>query len=125
MSWSDELVKDYMAEYHKKMGSFGVGSELVDDEPDPGPEKVLQNKILKWCKQRGYPVFHDNSRRKNIAGWPDLTIVMEDSKVLFVELKSAGGKLRKEQQHLKQVFHWLKHEIHVVKSFKRFLEIVS
>lgn len=117
MRWTKEQFDTYTAKTQRPVED--------DHEADPGPERVLQSKILEWCRQRGYPVFHDNSRKKNVRGWPDLTIVMEDGMVLFVELKSADGKLRKEQQHQKQVFLWLKHEIHVVRSFKYFLEIVN
>ncbi len=115
--WTKEQLDEYLVKHH-------VFKE-DDHEADPGPESKLQSKILEWCRQRGYPVFHDNSRKKNVRGWPDLTIVMEAGRVLFVELKSADGKLRKEQQHQRQVFLWLKHEIHLVRSFKRFLEVVK
>ena len=43
--------------------------------------------------------------------------------MLFLELKSAKGKLRKEQKALKMQAEWLGHTIHKVKSYKGFLEI--
>lgn len=116
MNWTPEELQACMMRFDKP---------TTEHEADPGPESVLQKKVMEWCRQRGYPVFHDNSRKKNLAGWPDLTIIMEDRRVLFVELKAEGGKLRKEQRHLKQIFSWLKHEIHVVRSFKKFLEVVG
>ena len=122
MSWTKEELQAYEVKRSK------WGKDLVqecEDIPDPGPESDLQSKIFDWCRQRGYPCFHDYSRKKNMAGWPDLTIVMEGPRVLFVELKAEKGPLRKAQRDLKQVFAWLKHDYHVVRSFKRFLEVVN
>lgn len=120
MRWTEEKYQEFLA----NRIDTKTGTDMCQ-EADPGPEKELQKTIMDWCRQRGYPVFHDYSRKKNIAGWPDLTIVMEGGRVLWIELKAARGKLSKEQKHLRQVFFYLRHDIHQVKSFKRFLEVAE
>lgn len=92
--------------------------------PDPGAESDLLNKCLEYCRERGYPVWHDRSRGKNQPGWPDLIIFMPGAKVILIELKSIKGIFRQEQQQLARQFMYLGHEYHKIKSWKRFVEIV-
>lgn len=96
-----------------------------NDTPDPGLEKSLLSKCLNYCKERGFPVWHDRSRGKNQPGWPDLIIFMHSGKTILIELKSAKGAFRTQQQLLARQFMYLGHEYHKVKSFKRFVEIVG
>ena len=95
------------------------------DRPDYGKESVLQAKIAKWAKERGFPCFHDYSKRKNMRGWPDLTICMPDGVVLFIELKASKGRMSKEQKHLQQILLYLGHNYYEIRSYKRFLEVVK
>jgi len=96
-----------------------------DDTPDPGPESRLLSKCLNYCKERGYPVWHDRSRGKNQPGWPDLIIFMPGGHVVLIELKSAKGVFRKEQQDLARQFMYLKHRYFKVRSFTRFLKVME
>jgi len=114
-------TKDHLAAY---MAKFNPSPE-VEDVPDPGLEGDLQGRCIRHCREHGWPVYHDFSRKKNAAGWPDLFIFKPDGKLILIELKSADGKLRKEQRELKLQLNWLGHPVYVVKSFKRFLETVK
>ena len=99
-----------------------------DDDPevpDVGPESKLQAKCLTYCKDRGYLVYHDWSRKRNTAGWPDMFCFLPKSRLILVELKAAGGKLRAEQQALKRQLMYLGFKVYVVKSYKRFVEILK
>jgi len=119
MRWSEDQYIEYMAS--KSL----PGSTLTNDPiPDKGPEAKLQVKILKWADSKGFPVFHDRSRGKNKAGWPDVTLCLPGSIVLFAELKSAKGVLRSEQLQLKQQMTYLQHHYYIVKSYKHFQEII-
>jgi len=46
-----------------------------EDTPDPGPESVLQSKIMKYCKDNGFPClcFRPSKKAKGflVPGWPD------------------------------------------------------
>lgn len=51
--------------------------------------------LAEWC---GFRWFHDVDSRKNKSGFPDLVLVHNRTgRTIFVELKSATGKLRPEQ----------------------------
>ena len=121
-AWTKEQYADYMAEHRAK---FAPQSKVISGKADDGLESNLLRKALNWASEKGFPCWHDRSRGKNQAGWPDLILIMPKGRVVFVELKAAGGKLRKEQQALKRQFEFLGHYIHVCKSYKRFLEIMG
>jgi hypothetical protein len=104
-----------------------VRTELspIDDIPDEGPESRLLSKCLSYCKERGFPAFHDRSRGKNQRGWPDLQIYLPGGKVVLIELKSETGTFKKEQQQLARQFMYLKHRYEKVRSYTKFLEIME
>ena len=116
MRWNPDQLAEYMTQRQQRVG---------DHDPDAGKEAKLQAKCLKYCREHGYPVFHDWSKKRNQPGWPDLFCFLPEGRVILIELKAAGGKLRKEQQALKINLSYLGHGIHVVKSYKRFLEIMK
>ena len=125
MRWTEEKAKDYMAEYMISMAPrTPPGSTLPEGKADSGKESKLQSKIIKWANDKGYPVFHDRSRKKNIPGWPDITLCLPKGITLFLELKSAKGVLRKEQSEIRAQMIYLKHYHYVVKSYKQFQEII-
>jgi len=95
------------------------------DVPDPGLESELQQKVLDYCKENGWPCFHDRSKKVNEPGWPDNIIFLPKGKVLLIELKSSAGKLRKEQYELRRVLGWNDHIVYIAKSFKRVVEIIQ
>lgn len=97
----------------------------VNQTPDEGPESQLQKKIMEHCRKHGWPVFHDRSRRRNQPGWPDLFMFLPEGGVVLMELKAGNKKLRKEQKELRRVLNWLGHNVYIVRSFKRFLEVVE
>jgi len=124
MAYSEGWLDSYLEQYHQAMEAE-PSPEDDPEVPDTGPEKVLQAKCEAYCRRKGWPCFHDRSRKVNERGWPDLTIFMPEGRVELIELKGAAGKLRAEQQALHRQFMTLKHSIHVVKSFKRFIQIME
>ena len=119
MRWSQSELDAYTARIQ--------AARAPDDSPDPGPESMLQRKIVKWAHDNGYPIlsFPRTPKIKSVlpAGWPDVCLILKN-KVLFCELKAGKGRLSKDQEHLRLQFMALGHEIFEVRSFKRFLEIV-
>lgn len=116
--WTEEQYDDYIK-------SLVPVVDPGPDVADNGPEYRLQSKCIKYCKDRGYPVFHDYSRRRNEAGWPDLFIFLSGGRKELIELKAGKKGLREEQRELKRHLMYLGHEVHVVRSFKKFLEVVE
>ena len=115
--WTKDDLTSYLARQKKQVVGEG--------KPDPGPESELQRKCIKFCDACGWVCIHDWSKKKNKAGVPDLTIYMANGRVELIELKSAAGKLRAEQQALHRQLMFLGHSVHVVKSYKRFVEIMK
>ncbi|MCE5335578.1 MAG: VRR-NUC domain-containing protein [Desulfobacteraceae bacterium] len=94
-------------------------------DADPGPESSLQERIEKWCRENGFPFFHDRSRGWNEPGFPDLVIALRCGKTLWIELKSKDGRLKSEQEKWRLQLMALGHEHFVIRSFKRFLEVAN
>jgi len=94
------------------------------DNPDPGLESDLQRNCTDFLDVRGYPWFHDYSRKKNRPGWSDLFVFMPMRTIVLVELKSESGTFRKEQKELRLVLHHLGHPVYPARSMKRFREII-
>jgi len=96
---------------------------------DEGPESKLQGKIVKYCLDHGYPCLSFRQSRKAegflLPGWPDLTVCLSGGHVIFLELKSKHGHLRKKQKDLAQIMLFLGHQWHKVTSYKSFLSIVD
>ena len=62
------------------------------------PEKDFQKIIWGFAKSRGWLVYHNPDSRFSPAGFPDLTMCHPKvGRVVFVELKSEKGRLRKMQ----------------------------
>ena len=120
------FTEEWLRNYQQRLSRKQIGD---DDVADEGPESILQGKIQKWAKEHGYPCLSLHKSRKAkgfiVPGWPDITLILPENRTVFIELKSAEGYLKKKQKNLAMQFYWLGHEIHKVKSFKRFLEIVK
>ena len=123
--WTKERLKEYMVDYMVNCRYPGDTLAKEHTQPDLGPESKLQAKIQKWANDKGFPVFHDRSRKKNIPGWPDITLCLSKGVVLFLELKSAKGVLRKEQAEIRQQMIFLGHHHYVIKSYKEFSGVIS
>ena len=104
------------------------GAEAVD-MPDDGKESLLLSKIVAHCNSWGWrclPLWTSKKAKGFLLpGWPDLTICMPKGRTVFIELKSKDGRLRKEQADLQIQMMALGQEYYVIRSFKRFLEIVE
>jgi len=59
-------------------------------------EKELQRLVIDAADLGGWMIFHDNDSRTNRPGFPDL-VLLRPPELLFVELKSARGRIRPEQ----------------------------
>lgn len=62
-------------------------------------ETELREAIIELAKRYGWRVYYiPDSRRATDRGFPDLTLLnREQGRVIFAELKSAKGKLSKDQ----------------------------
>lgn len=89
-------------------------------------EADLHRQIIAECARRGWMVIHSRfDVPSNLQpGTADFVIIRGGGKVLMVEAKARNNKLSPAQQAMAAWAAKLGHEIHVVRSFERFLEIV-
>lgn len=117
--------------------------------PKPPPDAVkvesdLHDQIIAECHRRGWIAFHSrmDMRTGRPCGEPDLiilgiryepfspqfgcsTTIKTAPAVWFIECKSRLGKLRPAQQGMIAWAAKLGHQIHVVRSFSEFLEVLK
>lgn len=60
------------------------------------PEADLQARIRRLAQEHGWLAYHTRDSRGSEKGYPDLTLA-KPGRLVFAELKSATGKLSKEQ----------------------------
>lgn len=117
--WTPEQVQDHMLKFQNK----GKAKALEQDE---GKESLLQKKCEQWLKMKGFHYCHDRSRKKNPPGmFLDLHIYLPAGRHVVCELKAKGNKMSTEQVETYRKLMFLGHEIHEVRSFKQFLEIMN
>ena len=86
-------------------------------------ERIIQQKIVAFSKQMGIMALKTDSTSHR--GWPDLTVILPNGTVLFVEIKTKTGRLSKLQQHIHQQMRANNAHVYTVRSldeFKRAIE---
>ena len=137
LRWTPEQLEEYQARQanrERRANHSGYVPLLAhsreiagkdDHKADQGKESDLQGKIERYCRDHHWFFFHDRSRECNAKGFPDLVIAMPAGRVVWLELKSARGKLRPEQKQVRLMLLALGHEWYLCRSFKHFIEIVQ
>jgi hypothetical protein len=129
--WSQAELDTYLQrDFLKpaKSGCVHASAPETEEIPDPGLENVLQRKCEDWLNARGFPFLHDRSKRVNPAGmFLDLHIYLPEGRHVVIELKAKDGRNRveKEQVETYRKLMFLGHEIYIVRSFKRFMQIME
>lgn len=118
MRWTQQQLEEYQARRT-------VETEPTPCAADPGPEKDLQAKAEKFCRERGYHFFHDRSQGANAPGQTDLVIAMPKGRTVWVELKSKSGRLSADQKRVRMILSALGHEWHEVRSYRQFVCLVD
>ena len=89
-------------------------------------EADLHAQIFDECRRRGWIALHGSmsERTHRTAGEPDFIILADGGRVLFVECKTAKGKLSLEQQAMIAHAAKLGTTIFVVRSMAEFFQIL-
>jgi len=98
---------------------------LEHSEVFDGTENQLQKDAEQYLHLKGLEYLHMRKCKGNKKGWPDLTILLPNGKVVFVELKVKGGRLRQEQKEFKQIAIQGNHEYHECRSMERLIQIIK
>ena len=93
----------------------------------PSRERDLQDRIAKHCRDNGWLYIQSRMDRATttVKGTPDFVILMNAGTGVLIECKVGKAKLTPEQSAWKLHAENLGHTVHVVRSFKEFLEVVK
>ena len=113
-------------------------------QDEPGEtESPLQRRIVQDAKARGWPAHDHPMSQHHIKahgasdwGWGDVTLCIPGGplvkgkylargRVLILELKAKKGTARQSQVDMARICKFLNIEYHVVKTWKRYLEIIN
>ena len=86
-------------------------------------ESAIQQKVMQKCMQRGILCVKVDS--SSSRGWPDLTCVLPNGTVLFVELKTKTGKTSKLQDYMIEKLKRNKANVYVIRSVEAFDRLVT
>lgn len=121
--WTEQQLQEYEAKIKPTI------DDKVEDKADAGKESVLAGKIVKWAKNHGFWCLYMRQSQKAkgflLKGWPDITLLLLDGRVIFLELKAQGGRQSPEQIAFQTAANFNGHEYYVVKSYKQFFEIAE
>jgi hypothetical protein len=113
-----------VAEYNAHQARHRKANQCADDSAYES-ESRLQADIKAECLRRGWLVLSGTMNRKThrTVGEPDLIILCDQGRVLLIECKDKDGKVTQEQGALHAWADKLGHEVHVVRSLERFIEV--
>jgi len=86
-------------------------------------EKELQKKVINFCVKNDILAVKVDST--SARGWPDLTVILPNGVVLFIELKTPAGVVSKLQQHMHRKIQKQKGNVYVIRSLKDFQTLIS
>ena len=112
---------------------FNLDGTRIQPRPPGEPSKAvaresdLHESILSICRARRWLVVHSRMDIAQTAsvGVPDFVVALPAGRVVWVECKSATGKLRHEQAAWLAALRSLGHTAEVVRSLPEFLAIVT
>lgn len=107
------------------MGKAGLTPADVQSKADRKAERELRAQCLGFCSRHEILVgTADDSRKSTYTkGWSDFTIILP-GRTLFIELKTATGKLSAEQLDFMEALRINFHFHYVVRSYPEFLNIM-
>jgi VRR-NUC domain len=130
VSWSREEFAIHQLRREAQRAHDRAVTDLIEgrDNPiDASPERVLHDRVIKECRQRGYYVVHSRTDRRTTTdlGTPDVILAAPDGLTVWIELKSSKAKLRPEQSYALAHLKKLNHRAVVIHSFTAFLELLK
>lgn len=102
---------------------YEVLRRRLGEEPSGGGrESDLHCAIMEYCRARGWLALHGSTahRTRRTLGEPDFIVLLPGGRTLFVECKTATGKLTTEQQAVAAWIRKLGHVFVVVRSLAEF-----
>ena len=94
--------------------------------PPPASESSLHNQVREYCRLRKWVCLTGSMahRTHRTVGEPDMAVLADNGVVLWIECKTAKGKLSPAQQAMKHWMETLGHTMHVIRSMDDFTSIL-
>ena len=86
-------------------------------------ESVQQKYILKFCRENSIIAVKVDSTSSR--GWPDLTVILSNGTVLFVELKTETGVVSALQNRMINKIKRNNGNAYIIRSLDEFIELVN
>ena len=86
-------------------------------------ESAIQQKVMQKCMQKGILCVKVDS--SSSRGWPDLTCVLPNGTVLFIELKTATGKTSKLQDYMINKLKRNQANVYIIRSIEAFDQLIN
>ena len=122
---SNSRFTEYDVYAHNAKMAAKSGKPVVGTSDDR--ESTLHGKVFEECRRRGWIALHGSMAHitHRTAGEPDFVILADNGRTIYVECKTAKGKLSIEQQAMAAHANKLGHTIHLVRSIEEFLAITQ
>ena len=93
---------------------------------DTRAEAVLQREIGRALARAGYTFRKQRTDQRSgmTPGWPDMDVLLSGGRVVYLEVKNAGGRLSPFQRNMHLRMAQLGHHVFVVQSVAHALEVV-
>ena len=116
-----------LAANRRKDAKAAQASGIRNPASDAAREADLHHDIMRECDLRGWKYFRSSMahRTHRTVGEPDFIICLPRGFTLFIEAKSAAGKLSAEQRALHTWLAKFGHVVHVVRNIESFRAVLN
>lgn len=104
-----------------------IGSKTATLQRGDSKESDIHEKILAYCRSKGWPVVHSRMDVPQTAGigTPDFVIALPEGRTAWVEAKTSKGKISQEQLAWMAALRCNGHLAAVVRSFDEFIILIA
>lgn len=99
-------------------------------------EHDIQNKIRIWCGEHGLLAFRANVIKGYTTygewmssglpeGFPDVMVLTQNGRTIYVECKTKVGRLRESQKRLHKIMREMHHIILTPRSLEQFIQEIT
>lgn len=121
-TWTNDQLRNYNAKIRRER--FNDQSPVVHQSEK---EKDLQESIIDYARGKGWWVDYSRMDLPTTRplGAPDIYVFADGGRLFIVEAKAKTGKLTSAQLGVKIALGHLGHTVHVVRSIKEFIQLVT
>lgn len=94
------------------------------------PERLIHQQIVRYLRQFKHNFFHIQNERVNltkiqqinrynmgvVAGCPDICVILDKGKTLWIEVKSTNGRIQDSQKQFHQMLKNLGHHVIIARD---------